>query len=175
VTAGHLLASKLPLMVGALLLLGSCAPAEVLPAGENVSLDPAAFFIGHSRGIGRLSKIIGSPQAVIVESVGRQDRQGRLLLDQRIRTGNKPVQTRRWIMVRTGANSFTGSLTDAKGPVSISASGPRAFIRYEMKNGIEVDQTLALQRDGKTILNRLTARRLGVRLAHLEETIRKLD
>jgi hypothetical protein len=44
-----------------------------------------------------------------------------------------------------------------------------------MKDGVEVEQQLRLQPDGRTLLNHLTARKWGMPVAWLEETIRKLD
>ena len=42
-----------------------------------------------------------------------------------------------------------------------------------MKKGFMVRQELALQPDGLTVLNRLEVFKLGVRVAWLDETIRK--
>ena len=42
-----------------------------------------------------------------------------------------------------------------------------------MKGGLEVRQQLALQSDGRTILNRLSVRKFGLEVAYLDETIRK--
>ena len=44
-----------------------------------------------------------------------------------------------------------------------------------MKNGMEVRQLLALQADERTVLNHLEVRKFGVRVAQLDETIRKVD
>ena len=44
-----------------------------------------------------------------------------------------------------------------------------------MKGGLKVDQKLTLQSDGRTLLNRLKVEKFGVRVATVEETIRKLD
>ena len=44
-----------------------------------------------------------------------------------------------------------------------------------MKHGLTVQQQLAEQPDGRTILNRLVVSKLGVRVATLNETIRKVD
>lgn len=72
------------------------------------------------------------------------------------------------------AGHYSGTLTDAEGPVQFTVAGPRASIRYTMKGGLKVEQQLALQSDGNTILNRLEVHEFGVRVATLSETIRKL-
>jgi hypothetical protein len=78
-------------------------------------------------------------------------------------------------MRQIGPGRFTGTLTDAVGPASIEVAGARATIRYRMKGGLDVSQQLALQPGGRTVLNRLTVTKFGIRVATLDETIRKLD
>lgn len=66
---------------------------------------------------------------------------------------------------------FTGTLTDATGPVAVTVSGARATIRYRTPDGITIRQQLALQADGRTLLNRLDAYKFGLRVATVDETI----
>ena len=61
------------------------------------------------------------------------------------------------------------------GPVDIQVEGDTATIRYMMKGGLKVEQQLQLQRDGRTLSNRVTAKKLGMKFAHVEGTVRKLD
>ena len=157
------------------LALGSCNIATVLPADPAGRLDPIAFFEGRTRGEGILHRLLASDLRIRVESTGRRDARGGLILDQSIREGDTAPRLRRWVLHRAGPNRLTGSLTDAGGPVTGTFSGPRATIRYRMRNGLDVEQHLALQSDGRTLLNELSVRRAGVRVARLEETIRKLD
>ncbi len=165
---------KAALALAALALAG-CADLADLPADPAATLDPIRFFSGRSHGEARLNVIFSGEQRVRVDSVGHSDGNHGLVLRQVIREGTKPARARIWRMRRAGPNRFTGELTDAAGPVEIEAAGPRATIRYTMKNGLAVTQQLALQRDRCTILNRLVVSRFGVRLARLEEVIRKLD
>ncbi len=155
------------------LLVCGCDRGAVLPASAN-ALDPIRFFIGHTHGEGRLDKLFGTPVTVIVESVGRRDGDT-LILEQSIQEGAKPQRKRRWTMRPIAPGLYSGTLTEAVGPVSVAATGARAHIRYTMKGGLKVDQQLALQSDGKTVLNRLEVRKFGVKVATLSETIRKLD
>ena len=159
-------AAALPLA----LALAGCMRTD-LPAG-TAALDPIAFFTGASQGSGTLDPIVGKKVPIRVESRGT--RQGDTLnLVQRITEGSKKPRVRTWIMAPAGPGRFTGSLTDAKGPVAITVTGPRAYIRYTTPSGMKIRQQLALQADGRTILNRLEAFKYGFRLATLHETIRK--
>ena len=161
--------------VGAFLLLAACAKPEPLPADTRLKLDPIAFFTGYFKGQAELSKAFSQRVPVRVDSHGTTDKEGHLLLRQIIQEGQKEPRYREWTMRRVSPGRFTGSLTDAAGPVTVRTSGPKAFIDYRMKNGVDVHQELALQPGGKIILNRLTVSKFGIQLARLEETIRKLD
>lgn len=156
------------------LALGGCGTAIVLPAASGTTLDLAAFFTGRTSGEAVLEKVGSGPVRMRVDSVGRPNGGG-LVLDQIIREGDKPPRARRWTMRPVGPNRFTGTLTDAAGPVSVRTSGPRAYISYTMKNGMTVEQQLALQADRRTLLNHMTIRKFGLKVAELSETIRKRD
>lgn len=160
-------------LAAAALALSGCNSTAELPADPAANLDPIAFFTGRSIGSGTVDPMLGSNVPIRVDSLGR--RQGdTLILDQRIREGDKPPRLRRWVMRPAGTNRYTGTLTDAEGPVEFTTAGPRATIRYTMKDGLAVEQQLALQSDGRTLLNRLDVRKFGLSVATLDETIRKV-
>lgn len=149
-----------------------CAGNAPLPAAQGSAFDPIAFFEGHTHGEGELRKLFHEPVHVSVDSIGRIA--GRdLVLDQTIRESGRPARTRRWTIRRVRPNSYTGALTEAVGPVAAKVSGPRATISYSMQHGLTVRQQLAEEKDGTSVLNRLTVSKLGVQIATLNETIRR--
>jgi hypothetical protein len=152
------------------LLLSACTSVQ-LPAGP-APLDPIAFFTGETRGSGTLEPVFGRSVPITVESRGTPEGSG-LRLAQRIREGGKPERTRTWIMRPAGPGRLTGTLTDAEGPVAIQVDGPRASIDYRTPSGLRIRQQLALQPDGRTLLNRLEAFKFGLRVAMLDETIQR--
>lgn len=141
-----------------------------MPADRNVPFDPVAFFEGHTHGEGELRKLFGRQVHVSVDSVGRRAAGG-LILAQTIREAGKAPSTRRWFIERVTRTRYTGSLTDAVGPVTAEVRGPRADIAYRMRHGLKVEQQLVLQPNRTVVLNRLTVQELGVRVATLTETI----
>jgi hypothetical protein len=155
------------------LLISGCATGVRLPATQDAVLDPVAFFSGRSHGEGTLHQIFSSSKQVRVDSLGRRNGNGGLVLTQRIRQEGKEPRTRTWTIQPSGPNRYAGTLTEAVGPVTVTVDGPRAAIGYAMKDGLQVRQQLALQADGRTILNQLTVTKWGVRVARLEETIRR--
>ena len=158
-------------IAGAALMVGA-APAA---APQGRSLELTEFFSGRTHGEGILRVAFRKPVKHIVDSVGRRGPNGEFILIDKIKEGDDPVRERRWVMRSTGANGYSGTMTDAVGPVRVTVAGPKATIRYKMKGGISIDQQLTLQGDGNTLANHVTGKRLGVRVARLEGFIRKLD
>jgi len=159
--------------LAAALALAGCTSVR-LPADPRAQLDPISFFSGQTHGDGRLHQVFAAPTTVRVDSTGHRSAAGGLLLTQRIAQDGKSPRIRQWIMQPAGPGRYTGSLTEAVGPVSLVVTGPRAEIRYRMKGGLSVQQQLALQADGRTLLNHLEVTKIGLRVAYLDETIRKL-
>ena len=155
------------------LALAGCTSVQ-LPADTSARLDPLAFFSGRTEGRGELHVLFSGARTMHVESVGRPSGNGGLLLTQHITQQGKPPRTREWTIRPVAPGRYTGSLTDAVGPVALTVEGPRAEIRYTMKGGLMVHQQLALQPGGRTLLNQLEVARFGLRVARVQETIRKL-
>jgi hypothetical protein len=160
----------------ALALAATAAGAATVqpPSASSATLDPIAFFTGRSQGEGTVDTLLAKPVKLLVESVGRIEGDS-LILDQTIREGAEPPRNRRWIMRPVAPGRYTGTLTDAVGPVNVTVAGPRATIRYRMRGGLDVDQQLTLQAGERTLLNRLHVRKFGIKVATVEETIRKID
>lgn len=154
-------------------LAAAClAAASPALAGD---LDPLAFFTGRTHGEGKLKILLKAPVPITVHSRGTPDGRGGLVLEQTVREGAKPVRTNRWVLRPTSASTLAGTLTDAGGPVTGSFAGRVLRLDYARKDGTRASQVLTLQGDGRTLVNRMTIRKLGVVVARVEEVIRKLD
>ena len=154
-----------------LLLAGCHAAAPAAPP----RFDPLAFFTGASRGEGTL-KVMTKPSVTIrVESEGRPDGKGGIILDQTIREGTKPARQRRWVLRPTSPTTMTGSITDNPGPVRGRMDGNRLLLNYTMKGGMKAEQVLTLQPGGRSLINRMTVRKFGIPVAHVREVITKVD
>jgi hypothetical protein len=159
-----------PLLV-ALALSGCTASAPARPP----SFDPLAFFSGPSRGEGTL-KIIARPRVPIrVESHGRPDGKGGIVLDQTIREGDKPARQRRWVLRQTSPTTMAGTITDNPGPVRGRLDGDRLILSYTMKGGLKAEQVLTIQPGGRRLVNRMTVRKFGLPVAHVDEVITRAE
>lgn len=160
--------------IAAALALAACAPA-VPAAGPAPVFDPLVFFAGRTEGAATLKIVMRASRAVRVQGSGRVEPDGTLVLDQLVAQEGKPATRRRWRIRRTGPASYGGTLSDAVGPIAGEVDGNRLHLRFTMKGGLATDQWLTLSPDGRSAANLLTARKFGVVVARLDETIRKLD
>jgi hypothetical protein len=152
----------------------SLALASAAPAADP-KLDMLAFFTGHTHADNVIRIALHGPHKLIVDSIGGRNKEGQFVLIDTVQEEGKPVRKRTWAMHPDGPNHFTGSLSDASGPVDVTVNGKSATIRYVMKDGgLKIDQQLALQRDG-TLSNHVTAKKFGLKFAQVEGIIRKLD
>ena len=138
------------------------------------AITPEQFFVGRTEGIGTANVIMSGRHGVRVHSRGRMDRAGGLVLDQRVEEEGKPSRTRTWRLVRAGGNRITGTITDARGPVTGEIVGNVLHLRYQLAEGATVEQRITFQAGGRTALNRMTFRRFGLTVATVEETIRRV-
>jgi hypothetical protein len=160
---------RVPFLAVALAACSVSAPAAA-PA-----FDPLVFFTGESRGEGSL-KVMAKPRVTIrVESHGKPDGKGGIILDQTIRQGDKPARQRRWVLHQTSPTTVSGTITDNPGPVKGRMDGNRLLLSYAMKGGLKEQQVLTMQPGGRSIVNRMTVRKLGIPVAHVHEVITKLD
>ena len=139
-------------------------------------LDMTAFFTGRSHADNIIKVGLGHPHKLMVDSVGGHNKEGEFILIDNVREEGKPDRKRTWAMRPVGPNHFSGSLSDAVGPVDVVVSGDSATIKYVMREGgVKIVQRLQLQADGRTLSNHVDARKFGLKFGNVEGIIRKLD
>lgn len=157
------------------MLVCGCLPAlPHIDAGEAPAFDAVAFFEGYTEGSGTLAIRTRSSQTVRVQSVGTRTPDGGLALVQSIRLGDDAPTERTWVLRPDGPGRWTGTLTDAAGPVEAWAEGDRLWIRYSMPRGLSMRQELTLQPGGDHAINLATVRLWGIPIARLTEEIRRI-
>lgn len=132
---------------------------------------PDRFFVGETHGEGVLRVALRAPVRTIVDGDGRIERDGTLVLTQRVQQGDKPVRQRHWRIHSDGAGRYSGSLTVAEGMVTGITRGNLLHLSFRIKGGLSVQQELFLASDGQSARNRMTVSKLGVAVAALDERI----
>lgn len=170
-----LLIAAAPLAAAAPSLAAPPQAASLPPAAAGPRFDAIRFFTGATQGRGRLRIMLHHARAVRVQGTGHLDPDGTLVLDQRVEQEGQAPTTRRWRIREDAPDHFVGTLSDATGPVTGETQGNRLHLSYRSKGNVRIDQWLDLSPDGRSAQNRLVAHKLGLAVAHLDETIRKLD
>jgi len=135
---------------------------------------PEHFFTGRTEGQGTVHVIMSGSHPVRDRAVGRVER-GALLLEQVVEEEGKPARRRSWRLVRSGAHGLTGTISDARGPVTGEIAGNVLTLSYRSAEGPWVAQTITLHANGRTASNRMRFSRFGVTVATVETTIRRID
>jgi hypothetical protein len=165
-----------PLLPLALLLTAfDFTPPHRNLASPTPVFHPEEFFIGKTEGKGIIKGPVGRRTALAVQSVGRIEQDGTLVLEQRVQREGSPPDRRTWRMRKTGANRYGGTISDAKGPVHIEIKGNCLHIRYTIAKGnLAADQYIYLQPGGRSAVNRMVVRKFGLSVASVEEVVRKV-
>ena len=146
----------------------------LLLAAAAAQFDPVEFFRGRTQGVGTLKAALQRSKTIRVDSVGTEQKDGALLLTQTIHEPGKAPRTRHWRMRREGTDRYSGTLTDAAGPVRVTVESGAIRIRYRDKDNLDFDQHLTAT-GPRQLRNRMTVKRFGIRVATFDEIIRKLD
>jgi hypothetical protein len=148
--------------------------AALLVAAAAMAFNPVEFFRGRTHGDGTLKVILQHSKRISVDSLGRAEPDGSLLLEQIIHEPGKPPRTRYWRLKQTAPDRFEGTLTEAAGPVRVDIEDKRVHIRYRGKDHLDFEQWLTPAGPGR-VDNRMRVKRFGITVARYEEVIRKLD
>lgn len=155
------------------------AASLVIPAaarGETPSqADPLAFFEGRTAGDGRIAAMMGRSRAVTVSSAGRVEPDGTLVVDQIVTEQGKPPRDRAWRIRETAPGRYVGTMTDATSPIAGKLERDRLTLDFRIKGGLAVRQSLTFASDGMSARNVMVVSKWGMKVARLDETIRRLD
>src|SRR5688572_12503221 len=159
------------------LALCAASAATLLPAGANAERlhDPLRFWEGRTESVSTVKVVMKKPYRS--RSIGRGEirRDGSLVLVQRVQEQGRPAHERRWHIRTVAPGRYVGTMNEAKGPVTIEQVGDKYRFRFRMKGNLMVEQWLSPLPGGRSAENKVTIRKMGVRVGHSEGTVRKLD
>lgn len=147
----------------------SIGAANAAPLG-----DPLRFFEGRTESVSTVKVIAKKP--FLSRSIGRGEirSDGTLHLVQRVEEDGRPPFDRRWRIGQVAPGRFSGTMSEAKGPVTIEEIEGRYRFRFKMKGSVSVEQWLTPTPDGKSARSQITIRKLGITVGHSDGTVRKL-
>ena len=104
---------------------------------------------------------------------GKINSDGTLELVQHVKEQGGREFDRWWRIRQVAPSRFSGTMSEASGPVSVDRIGDRYRFRFAMKGNLSVEQWLTPQRDKTTAQTQLTVRKLGIAVVHSTGWIRK--
>jgi len=164
------LASRMLLAAVPVALLGASASAT---AESQRITDPLRFFEGRTESISTIKVIARKAYRSRTAGRGEIGRDGILHLVQQVLEDGRPSYDRRWRMRQVGPRRFTGTMSEAIGPVIVDEVGGRFRFRFKMKGNLSIEQWLT-PLSGTAARSSVTIRKLGLKVGRSEGTIRKL-
>jgi hypothetical protein len=143
-------------------------------ASAEQPVDPLRFFEGRTEVEGVVKVMFHKPYRTHSTGRGTIERDGSLTLVQHVVDEGKAPHDRHWRVRPTGEDSFTASMSEAVGPVTITRVGQSYRFRYKMKGKLSVEQTVTPLPDGRSARNLGKVRRMGIVVATTSGTIRKI-
>ena len=146
--------------------------ATPAPAEET---DPMRFFVGRTESVGTVKIAIKKPFRSVATGKGEIMSDGSLHLVQRIDDQGQPPKERRWRMRKVGPGRYTGSMSEARGPVTVEEIGGRYRFRFRMEGSVSVEQWLTPSADGRSATSKSIFRKYGILVGRSDAVIRKLN
>lgn len=138
-------------------------------------VDALEFFEGRTESIGTVRIAMKKPFRSRAIGKGEIREDGTLVLVQRVEDEGEQPRVRRWLMRATGPGRYAGTMTDAKGPVTVEEVDGRYRFRFRMDGSVAIEQWLTPLPDGRSARSVVTIRKYGVRVGGSDAIIRKLD
>lgn len=136
---------------------------------------PDLYFAGRTRSAGVLEGGLFGPSTLFAGVTrGRQLAPGLVTFDQVIRFSDGMRQTRRWVLRRTGPNTYTATANGVVGEARGVVDGRLLRLTYTLvpdaqTGPVQMDQAMLLQGDGVTLSNRTTVSKFGLPVRSVNE------
>jgi hypothetical protein len=161
-------------VLSAAMVVALSLAATPVPAAANLE-NPLTFFEGRTESIGIVKVVTKKPfrSRAIGKGVIKPD--GSLDLVQRVEDEGELPHERRWRMRQVSPGHFAGTMTDARGPVTVEEIAGRYRFRFRMEGNVTIEQWLTPMPDGKSARSVIAIRKYGIRVGGSDGYIRKLD
>ena len=148
--------------------------ATAFPASAELA-DPLRFFEGRTESIGTVKLVTKKPFKSRAIGKGEIRSDGSLDLVQRVEDQGEQPRERRWRIRPVGPGRYTGTISEAKGPVTVEEIGDRYRFRFRMEGSVSIEQWLTPMPDGRSARSVVTIRKYGIKVGSSDAVIRKLN
>ena len=133
------------------------------------------FFEGRTESVGTVKLLMNKPFQSRAIGKGEIMPDGSLHLVQRVEDQGQQPRERRWRMRQVAPGRYTGTMSEARGPVTVDTVAGRYRFRFRMEGNVSVEQWLTPMPDGQSARSRVTIRKYGVLVGRSDGVIRKLN
>jgi len=144
-------------------------------AGAERKLDALGFFEGKTESVATIKLVMKKPYKSRSIGLGEIKSDGSLHLVQRVEEAGKPPHDRRWHIREVGPGRFSGTMSEAKGPVTIDEVDGKYRFRFKMKGNVSVEQWLIPQPGGRSAISKVTIRKMGITVGQSDGMVKRLD
>lgn len=144
------------------------------PPAIAATVDPFTFFEGRTENQSTVKVVLKKPYASRTVGHGRREADGSFTLVQKVEDEGRPTHERRWHVRRVAPDRYSGTMSEAVGPVVIERVGDRYRFRFKMKGKLSAEQWLTPLPGGRAARNIVKVKKMGVIIATTEGTIRKV-
>lgn len=137
--------------------------------------DPLRFFEGRTESVGTVKIAMRKPYHSKAIGKGEILPDGTLILVQRVEDQGQLAKERRWKMRKVAPGRYTGTMSEARGPVSVEEVDGRYRFRFRMDGNVAIEQWLIPAADGKSAASKVIIRKYGVLVGRSDSVIRKLN
>ncbi len=141
----------------------------------NVPDNPLTFFEGRTESVTNVRIVTRKPfrSRAIGKGIIKPD--GSLELIQRVEDEGQLPRQRRWRMRQVRPGHYVGTMSEAKGPITVEEVDGRFHFRFRMDGSVAVEQWLTPLPDGRTARSVTSIRKYGIRVGASDGIVRKLD
>lgn len=136
--------------------------------------EPLKFFEGRTESSGTMKAMMKKPYRVSSVGQGSIAADGTLTLIQQVRDEGQPPKQRVWHIKQVAPRKYSGTMSEAVGPVTVEQIGDGYRFRLKLRSGLSAEEWLVPNADGRSGKTSLTVRKFGMTVARSHGTIRKL-
>ena len=157
------------------ILGGALICAAILPASADAGIrQPLRFFEGRTEMVSTVKVIMKKPYRSRTLGDGRILDDGSLTLLQHVYDEGQPPKQQKWTVHQVGPGRYSGTMTEAVGPVAVDEVNGRYRFKFKIKGNLAVEQWLTPAPDGNSARSKLTVRKFGMKVASAAGTVRKV-
>lgn len=136
--------------------------------------DALRFFEGATESSSTIKVLMRSAYHSHSTGLGVIEGDGSLHLVQRVTDDGASATIRRWVMRQVGQGHFSGTMSEAAGPVDVEEVDGKYRFRFMMKGHLSAEEWIVPDAGGQSASIHLSVRKFGFPVATSEGVIRKV-